>query len=99
MTHLAFYNPHSDIPICLERLYEHELEHAQHHISTLGRITRYNYYKYGPKTIVVKSCNLVFLDVPRYLNDYIPLRTVLSDLWSTGLLHTFSFESYPELLL
>jgi len=99
MTYLAFYNPHApEFSITIDWIYPDCLEAIHAHISSHGRITRFNHYL-GPDTIVIKSCNLIIFNLPTELNDYYPLRSVLSDLWKQGKLHSFDHENYPELFL
>lgn len=101
MLHIAYYDPFSPNTITIERIQDwcSNPNGTTAHIIRHGSIPRYS--SVSKRTILVKSCNLYIFEMPYSLfkGDWYPLRTVLTDLWKQGKLHSFDISNYPELLI
>jgi hypothetical protein len=110
--YFIYHNPHSPTGMDISRVCISEDSSNDSRLDKLqaeGRATFYNSYRNGPKSIVVKTCNVITVDLPKSKTTLFALPIDPNILQSileltneyrlAGKLHDFDITNYPELLI
>lgn len=99
---LAFYDPFNPNIISISGLPSYDYDSTVSHIVKHGRLSIYS--QFAKKSIIVKSCNLLIVDVTGLIRVPIPnsintLASVIASYHRNGTIHSFDPHNHPELYL